>query len=348
MTSLAPDLAGSGPTPGEPTGPVVPARPADAAEPLESVETAELLGHAPHERRRPALSPSRANDFMQCPLLFRFRVVDKLPEPPSSAAARGTLVHSVLERLYDAPVGERTLAAAQAMLPGEWERLQEAEPRYAELFAGEAGSTVASAGAACSGAGLDSPADGGVQAWLDGAGNLLGTYFTLEDPNRLEPAEREMFVETQLEDGPLLRGIVDRLDVAPNGAMRVVDYKTGKSPRPQYQGSALFQMRFYGLVLWRERGEIPKMLQLVYLGDGQVLRAEPQEADLLAVEEQVRALWSTITQAARTGQWTPRRTPLCGWCAHQAVCPQFGGTPPEIPEGAIELALGIAPEAVAS
>lgn len=330
MTSLAPDLAGN-----PPDGPVVPGGPAVAAEPLESVETAELLGRAPRERRRPALSPSRANDFMQCPLLFRFRVVDRLPEPPSSAAARGTLVHSVLERLYDAPLGERTLDAAQAMLPGEWERLQEAEPRYAELFAGDA-------------PGAEGPGTGGVQAWLDGAGDLLGTYFTLEDPNRLEPAEREMFVETQLEDGPLLRGIVDRLDVAPNGAMRVVDYKTGKSPRPQYQGSALFQMRFYGLVLWRERGEIPKMLQLVYLGDGQVLRAEPQEADLVAVEEQVRGLWSAITSAARTGQWTPRRTPLCGWCAHQAICPQFGGTPPEIPDGAVELALGISPETVAS
>ena len=311
MTSLAPDLVGT-----------------------DSTDmTVEPVGDSPRERRRPALSPSRANDFMQCPLLFRFRVVDRLPEPPSAAAARGTLVHSVLERLYDAPVGERTLAAAQAMVPGEWDRLQEAEPRYAELFAG---------------AGEPGSAPGGaVQEWLEGAGNLLGTYFTLEDPNRLEPAEREMFVETQLEDGPLLRGIVDRLDVAPNGAMRVVDYKTGKTPRPQYQGSALFQMRFYGLVLWRERGEIPKMLQLVYLGDGQVLRAEPQEADLVAVEEQVRTLWSSITQAARSGQWAPRKTPLCGWCAHQALCPQFGGTPPEIPEGAIELALGIAPEAAA-
>ncbi|NKY41704.1 PD-(D/E)XK nuclease family protein, partial [Cellulomonas septica] len=37
---------------------------------------------------RPGLSPSRANDFLQCPLLFRFRVVDRLPEPPSAAAAR--------------------------------------------------------------------------------------------------------------------------------------------------------------------------------------------------------------------------------------------------------------------
>ena len=30
-----------------------------------------------------ALSPSRAKDFKQCPLLFRFRVIDRLAEPPS-------------------------------------------------------------------------------------------------------------------------------------------------------------------------------------------------------------------------------------------------------------------------
>jgi putative RecB family exonuclease len=49
------------------------------------------------------LSPSRASDFMQCPLLYRFRVIDRLPEKPSEAATRGTLVHAVLERLFDAP-----------------------------------------------------------------------------------------------------------------------------------------------------------------------------------------------------------------------------------------------------
>lgn len=274
---------------------------------------------APSSIRRPALSPSRANDFMQCPLLFRFRVVDRLPEPPSPAAARGTLVHSVLERLFDAPLGERTLAAARDLVPGEWERLMDAEPRYAQLFA----------------------ADDDVAAWLNTAGTLLGTYFTLEDPNRLEPEARELFVETQLDGGPLLRGIVDRLDVAPDGALRVVDYKTGKSPRPGYEASALFQMRFYGLVLWRERGVVPRMLQLVYLGDGQVLRAEPQVRELEHTEQRVRALWSAIGTAARTDDWRPRRSALCGWCAHQASCPEFGGTPPELPDGAARRALGL-------
>ena len=259
-------------------------------------------------RRAPAISPSRANDFMQCPLLFRFRVVDRVPEPPSSAAARGTLVHSVLERLYDAPLGHRTREAALDLLPGEWDALVEAEPRYSELF----GSDVAAQ-----------------EEWLGSAGKLLGTYFTLEDPNRLQPEARELRVEHQLADGgPLLRGIVDRLDVAPDGALRVVDYKTGRSPRPGYEGSALFQMRFYGLVIWRERGVLPKMLQLVYLGDGQVLRAEPRERDLELTEQKVRALWEAIESAGRSGAFRPRKSALCGWCNHQALCPEFGGTPP--------------------
>nr|WP_281285615.1 PD-(D/E)XK nuclease family protein [Cellulomonas aerilata] len=271
------------------------------------------------------MSPSRANDFMRCPLLFRFRVVDRLPEPPSEAAARGTLVHAVLERLYDAPAAQRTEGAARAMLPQEWDRLQEVEPRYAGLFTSQ-----------------DAVAD-----WLRGAGDLVGTYFTLEDPTRLEPRERELFVESQVDGGPLLRGIVDRLDVAPNGAVRVVDYKTGRSPRPGYEGDALFQMRFYALVLWRTTGTVPRMLQLVYLGDGQVLRHEPREAELVTTERRVRSLWDSIQSAARSGEWKPRTSALCGWCSHQALCPAFGGTPPPVPDGAVELALGVVPDVAA-
>ena len=298
----------------------------DPTEPVTGATAGEALPTRRSGHGRPGLSPSRANDFMQCPLLFRFRVVDKLPEPPSEAAARGTLVHAVLERLFDAPAEARTAAAARAMLPAEWDRLQVAEPRYADLFT--------------------SAAD--VAPWLESAGALVGTYFTLEDPTRLEPRERELFVEVELDGGPLLRGIVDRLDVAPDGAMRVVDYKTGKSPRAGYESSALFQMRFYGLVLWRARGEIPRMLQLVYLGDGRVLRHEPEESELLTVERKIRSVWAGIEETARSGDWRPRRSALCPWCAHQSLCPAFGGTPPPLPPDAVERVHGpaaAAPEA---
>ena len=61
----------------------------------------------PHVHPRGALSPSRAADFMSCPLKYRFRVVDRLPEKPSPAAVRGTVVHAVLERLFGLPRGQR-------------------------------------------------------------------------------------------------------------------------------------------------------------------------------------------------------------------------------------------------
>src|SRR5690554_865406 len=218
---------------------------------LVVAQTPEPLPESP--LRRVALSPSRAKDFMQCPLLYRFRTVDRLPEPPSPAAARGTLVHTVLERLYDLPAAEREAGAATALLAPAWEELRAERPEIEQLFA--------------------APSE--LADWLTSARELVERYVQIENPQRLEPAEREKLVEVELASGILLRGFVDRLDVAPDGAVRVVDYKTGRSPRPQYASEALFQMRFYGLMLWRLTGVAPRRLQLVYLGDGQVVSLDP-------------------------------------------------------------------------
>ncbi|MFD4989332.1 RecB family exonuclease [Streptomyces sp. NPDC058374] len=275
-------------------------------------------GSGAEERRRPpvSLSPSRAGDFMQCPLLYRFRVIDRLPEKPSPAATRGTLVHAVLERLFDAPAAERTAPRAKELLPGEWERLLTGRPELAGLFTGEEGEGA--------------PGEQ-LERWLGEAERLVERWFTLEDPTRLEPAERELFVETELESGLRLRGIIDRVDVAPTGEVRIVDYKTGKAPRPQYAEGALFQMTFYALVVWRLKGVLPRRLQLVYLGSGEVRTYDPVMADLERVERKLLALWEAIQEATRTGDWRPKPSKLCGWCDHQAVCPEFGGTPPPYP-----------------
>jgi putative RecB family exonuclease len=250
-----------------------------------------------------SLSPSRAGDFMTCPLLFRYRTIDRLPQSPSPAATRGTLVHAVLERLFDAPAAERTPEAAAALLAPEWERLSEAEPEVLEMFADEAE----------------------LAAWLVSARELLDGYFALEDPRRLDPAERETYVEVLLPGGLQLRGIVDRLDQAPTGEIRVVDYKSGRSPGEAFEGKALFQMKFYALVIWRTRGVIPRRLQLMYLGNREVLAYTPDEADLLATERKLLALWSAIERAIQARDFRPQPSRLCDWCDHQAFCPAKGG-----------------------
>ncbi|WP_370288053.1 RecB family exonuclease [Nocardioides sp.] len=256
------------------------------------------------ERVRAALSPSRVGDFLTCPLLYRLRSIDRLPEPASPAAARGTLVHRVLELLFDLPAGERTPERADALLEPAWVELVAAEPALAEVHDDE---------------------------WWASCREVLARYFVLEDPRRLEPAERELYVETLTDSGLLMRGVVDRVDRAPDGALRVVDYKTSRSPSEAYEATALFQLKFYAYVLWRTHGVVPALLQLVYLGNSEVLRYAPEEQELLAAERKVQAVWSAIREATEAGVFEPRRGRGCDWCAHRALCPAWGGTPPPLP-----------------
>ncbi|GAA5155088.1 RecB family exonuclease [Amycolatopsis dongchuanensis] len=261
--------------------------------------------------RRPALSPSRASDFKQCPLLYRFRAVDRLPELPTKAQLRGTLVHSVLERLFALPQPDRLPERAKELLAPAWEELSGERPEWAELFAGQEPGQVAD--------------------WLGGAEKLLDSYFALEDPRRLQPEACELHVEIELDSGVRLRGYVDRLDVAPTGEIRVVDYKTGAAPREIGEAKAMFQMKFYAVVLWRLRGVVPRQLKLMYLTDGQSLAYTPDEAELRRFERTLEAIWQAILRAGKTGDFRPNPGRLCDWCAHQSLCPSFGGTPPEYP-----------------
>ncbi|MCK0174388.1 MULTISPECIES: RecB family exonuclease [Mycobacteriaceae] len=261
--------------------------------------------------RRPALSPSRAADFKQCPLLYRFRAIDRLPEPRSTAQLRGTVVHAALEQLYALPAADRDHDSALELVTPAWNRMLAENPTLADEL------------------------DPAVQdALLGEARALLSGYYRLEDPTRFEPQGCEQHIEVELEDGTLLRGFVDRIDVAPTGEMRVVDYKTGKAPSEVWalaEAKALFQMKFYAVALLRSRGVQPARLRLLYLADGQVLDYSPDLDELLRFERLLTAMWRAIQTAGVTGDFRPKKSKLCDWCSHRALCPEFGGTPPPYP-----------------
>jgi len=260
---------------------------------------------------RPALSPSRAADFKQCPLLYRFRAIDRLPEAPSAAQLRGTLVHAALEQLYGLPAVRRDPATASSLVEPAWERVMAAEPDLAGELDAELRTQL-----------------------LAEARALLSGYYRLEDPTRFDPQCCEERVEVELADGTLLRGFIDRIDVAATGELRVVDYKTGKAP-PAAQAlaefRAMFQMKFYAVALLRSRGVLPTRLRIIYLADGQVLDYAPDHDELLRFEKTLMAIWRAILSAGQTGDFRPSPSRLCEWCPHQQRCPTFGGTPPPYP-----------------
>lgn len=214
-------------------------------------------------------------------------------------------MHRALETLFDLPAADRTAAAATELVDRAFRELQRDDPESAETVRdGDDGPDVTA---------------------------LLEAYFGLEDPQRLEPHARELGVSAQLAESFEVRGFIDRVDLSPDGQVRIVDYKTGRSPSAGFEAKAMFQMRFYALTWWRMTGDVPRLLQLMYLGNREVLRYEPSEDDLLSTERKVMALRAAISRAADAGQFDPSPSKLCDWCSHRALCPAWGGSPPPLP-----------------
>jgi putative RecB family exonuclease len=258
--------------------------------------------------RRPlALSASRAADFRRCPLLYRLRAIDRLPEPKTRAQVLGTVVHAVLEELYGLDQQEREPGRAARLVVSAVDTFYD-EAGGAEVVAVE-----------------DRP------GFESEVAALVSALYGVEDPQRFSPASCEQYLVTATAAGTPLHGYLDRVDVAPTGEVRVVDYKTGKPPRPAYQDEAMFQMRFYALMYQRIHGVVPAQLKLIYLRDGSWLTLSPDAGQLAGTEATLDALWAAVERAGETGVFEPRTSRLCAWCSHQAVCPAFGGTPPEYP-----------------
>ncbi|MDR7167124.1 putative RecB family exonuclease [Nocardia kruczakiae] len=262
----------------------------------------------PAVSRGPALSPSRAIDFKQCPLKYRLRAIDRIPETPGRDAVRGTVVHAVLESLYGLPSGERVPERAAALVEPAWHRLLADRPEIEVVLE-----------------------QGGLPPFLDEVSRLVRDYYHLENPTGFDPESCESLVEVRLADGSPLRGYVDRIDIAPDGRLRVVDYKTGRAPAPDAEQKALFQLKFYALIVYRTRGVAPAQLRLLYLRDGQILTYAPDADELVRFERIVSALWAAITTAGRDGDFPPRPGWSCKFCEYRSLCPAYGGTPPPYP-----------------
>ncbi|MDO5723155.1 MAG: PD-(D/E)XK nuclease family protein [Flaviflexus sp.] len=260
-------------------------------------------------RYAPALSVSRINDFFSCPLKFRYRVIDRIPEPPAPAAVRGTLVHAVLENLYDLPAQDRTPEAAEALIDPAWQALVDKDPKLEEIFLTEDRA-----------------------AWMSKVASLVRAYFRQENPTRLNPAaeNRERMITEVLPSGLRFRGAVDRIDVAGDGAIRIIDYKTGRKPHPRYQGEAIFQLRAYALLISLAEGRMPDLGHLIYLGSNETFPYRYGPADTQRALGRIDGAWSAISDCLEAGKFRPTTSKLCDWCSFQDRCPAFGGSEPEM------------------
>lgn len=248
-----------------------------------------------------SLSPSKVSSFTDCGLAFRFSAIDRLPEPPSVAATRGTLVHAALERLFCLEPHERTEERSRTCLDEAIAELR-AHPEFTGLE-------------------LDAAAQA---TFLAEARTLLEKYFRLEDPTAITPIGIELKLEVDV-GGVRLRGVIDRLELDADGELVVTDYKTGRAPGERQEQQRLAGVAFYSLLCERLFGRRPAKVQLLYLADPLAIISTPTDRSTRGVERKLAAVWTAVERACEREDFRPNPGRLCDWCAFKAYCPSFGG-----------------------
>jgi putative RecB family exonuclease len=253
-----------------------------------------------------SLSPSSMGTFTTCPLSFRFSYIERLPEPPSAPASKGTLVHLALQHLMWRPPEERTLESALADLDravaevaedAEFSELELTDEQRAEFHAD--------------------------------AERLVRRYFELEDPQAINVMGVELRVSAETADGVLIRGIIDRLELDENGELVVTDYKTGSAPSEGWEHKSLAGVHVYSWLCERMFGRRPARVQLLYLSKPERIVTTPNDPSLRGVEMKSDAVMRAVRTACARDDFRPRRSALCSFCSFQEFCPEYGGRPEE-------------------
>lgn len=242
------------------------------------------------------LSPSSASAFEGCPRRWRFKYVERQPEPSGQAALVGSFAHRVLELLCEFPAVERTMDRAKGLAKEVWPEF-ETDEDYAGLA-------------------LDGDEARAFrwQAWLAIAG-----LWDIEDPAKVDVVSTEQKILVELGQVPFV-GIVDRVDRI-GGRLVVSDYKSGTLPGVRWRDDKIRQVMLYAAALQESMGEIPDRARLLYLGQ-RILDVRVTERRLEAAVESLGGVWDGINTACADDAFDPRPTVLCGWCPFIDQCPE--------------------------
>lgn len=260
------------------------------------LHTEVLPTQAPSAEGVRSLSPSSASTYRSCARRWKFRYVDKLPDPPGEAAVAGTFAHRVLEELMAQPALARTRDRAKELARELWPEAEN-DPDFEALQLDEAASRQFR-----------------WRAW-----RAIEGLWHLEDPAEVSVDATEAKVKVDL-DGVPFRGIIDRVDLVGDDLV-VVDYKSGRAPSARFAQSRLEQVLLYAAALRAERGVLPASAKLLYLGQT-TIDVDVTEENL---DEVVGALGEThrsLNADLEADAFAPTTGPLCGWCPYAKECPE--------------------------
>lgn len=235
------------------------------------------------ELPRPAyLSPSAADTYESCPQKWYAKYVMKVPDPAGPEAEVGTLAHAVLEGLAAFPPGERTAAAALALADEQWAGVDRGQRRL---------------------------------AW----GHVVRALRNLEVTHG-DVVSAEEVLEVSIGGVPF-KGIIDRADELPSGAVRILDYKTGKRPgRSDWLEDKRRTLMLYaaGFEVAHERPV--QEAALVWTATGVVDDFDVDDFVVAGAVKWFAGVWNDLNESLDSGDFPPRPGNLCSWCPGAGNC----------------------------
>lgn len=263
---------------------------------------------APARKTRPLdFSYSRMSMYTECPLKFKFRYVDKIPEKPKSYFAFGHSVHSALEFLYGVksppfPTAEETLRAFE----NDWKSSSWADKGYLSAELAE-------------------------KDFMEGR-RMLTAYYRKHGETLSVPLAVEYKTNLKV-DGLSVMSVVDRIDYLGEGRISIVDYKTGKDVKRDPD-----QLHMYQKICETDPG-LKKIAQDRCNMDGGDIRVEKlvfyhvpslkENVFERSPEDELKIFWDKVLGVAESiasGRFEP--TPgerQCKFCDYKKFCPVFAG-----------------------
>lgn len=245
-------------------------------------------------------SHSRIKTFENCPLNYKLQYIDKIPrgECESIEAFLGSRFHEVMEKLY----GE---------LRFKTRSLDELLKYYDECWKKKYNENV-----------FISRKDRTAEDYKNLGRKCIVDYYKKYQPfsnSRILDVERKITISLDDEGQYNFGGIIDRLDLAPDGAFEIHDYKTSGSIPAQKELDEDWQLALYQIGV-QDAWPDAKNVRLVwhYVAFDMEMTSSRTKKQLEALKKDVIKL---IDKIENTKEFLPKESALCSWCEYPDICP---------------------------
>jgi putative RecB family exonuclease len=263
-------------------------------------------------------SHSRLSSYENCPKQFHYRYVERRSVDVESVEAFvGKRVHAVLERLNHF-VGRGLVPSLEKVLARfriDW--AQQYDPDRVRIVRTE------------------NPPEAYREMGERCLSNHYRRHYPFDGEETLGVEEHVTFV-LDAERRYRMQGIVDRVARAPDGALEIHDYKTGRRVPSQEALDADRQLALYQIGVEEKHGPggaVRLVWHYLLRNQVRVSTRTPEQLDTL----RARTI-ELIDRIEAERAFDPRPGPLCTWCEHNDVCPAVAArrtAPPRPGRGAI-------------